>query len=147
MCLITLIQHGLKAVKRIKKPRLCARHIKQRLDFAKRYQHYTVDDWKMVFFSDETKINRLCSDGINWIWKNKDSNLPLQPREVQETVKFGGGNIKIWGCMNPGYICQIEGNMNSELYSHILSTDYIDSVNFYNTITTQKVHLNIQDKE
>jgi transposase len=58
-----LKEAGLKAAVKQKKPRLLPRHIRQRLDFALRHQHWTVDDWKRVIFSDETKINRLGSDG------------------------------------------------------------------------------------
>ena len=58
-----LKEAGLKAVAKKKKPRLLPRHIRQRLDFALRHQHWTVEDRKRVIFSDETKINRLGLDG------------------------------------------------------------------------------------
>jgi hypothetical protein len=28
-----------------------------------------VEDWKKVVWSDETKTNRLGSDGRKWVWK------------------------------------------------------------------------------
>ena len=54
---------GFRAVPKVKEPLLTKRHRRLRLQFAKRYQHWTVDDWKRVIFSDETKVNRLGSDG------------------------------------------------------------------------------------
>jgi hypothetical protein len=39
------------------------KNIIKRLQWAKSHQHWTVDDWKWVIFSDETKINRFGSDG------------------------------------------------------------------------------------
>jgi transposase len=54
---------GLITVTKKKKPLLRPPHIQARLDFAERHLHWTVDDWKRVIFSDETKINRLGSDG------------------------------------------------------------------------------------
>lgn len=33
--------------------------------------HWTVEDWKRVVWSDETKINRVGSDGRNWVWKKQ----------------------------------------------------------------------------
>ena len=57
---------GLKAIVKQKKPLLSARHRKLRMDFAFRYENWTVEDWKRVVWSDETKINRLGSDGRQW---------------------------------------------------------------------------------
>jgi len=58
-----LKEAGLKAATKKKKPQLLPRHIYQRLDFARKYQHWIIEDWKRVVWSDETKINRLGSDG------------------------------------------------------------------------------------
>ena len=53
---------GMKAV--VKRKRLFTkRHKRERLDFALSYKNWTIDDWKKVFWSDETKINHLGSDG------------------------------------------------------------------------------------
>ena len=60
---------GLKAVVKQKKPFLSKRHRREQLDFAIAHQYWTVDDWKQVVWSDETKINRLGSDGRKWVWK------------------------------------------------------------------------------
>ena len=71
----TLKREGLKAVVRKKRPRLLSRHIKSRYEFALKHQYWTVDDWKRVIFSDETKINRLGSDGRKWVWKQRGNRL------------------------------------------------------------------------
>jgi len=73
-----LKEAGLKAVSKVKKPRLLPRHRRQRMDFAVRYQHWTVDDWERVVWSDETKINRIGSDGRKWAWKKPGSALTDQ---------------------------------------------------------------------
>ena len=52
-----LKEAGLRSFPKLKKPLLAKRHQKQRLDFARKYQHWTVDDWKRVIWSDETKVN------------------------------------------------------------------------------------------
>ena len=46
-----------------------------------------------VWWSDETKINRLGSDGRHWVWKEVGEGL--SDRVVEGTVKFGGGNVMI----------------------------------------------------
>ena len=43
-----LKEAGLKAATKKKKPQLLPRHICQWLDFATKYQHWTVEDWKRV---------------------------------------------------------------------------------------------------
>ena len=49
-------------MKKEKRPRFSAKNIKERLEFAKQYKDWTVEDWKHIIWSDETKINRFCSD-------------------------------------------------------------------------------------
>ena len=58
-----LKKSGVKAVVKFKHPFLSARHCKAHLDFAYAQKDWTVDDWKRVIWSDETKINHLGSDG------------------------------------------------------------------------------------
>ena len=62
-----LKEAGMKAATKKKKPRLLSHHICQHLEFGLRHQHWTVEDWKRVIWSDETKINHLGSDGWEWV--------------------------------------------------------------------------------
>jgi len=123
---------GLKAVVKAKKPLLTKRHRRERLDFALAYQDWTVEDWKTVVWSDETKINRLGSDGRIWAWKKAGESL--SDRLVKETKKFGGGSLMMWGCMlweGVGYACKIDGKMDGELYTKILQDELQDSLAHY----------------
>jgi hypothetical protein len=91
-----------------------------------------VEDWKKVIFSDETKVNRLGSDGRQWAWKRPGEGL--SPRLVQPTVKFGGGSPMVWGCMlweGPGYATKIEGKMDAELYTSILEDELQQTMEYY----------------
>jgi transposase len=115
-----------------KKPRLLERHIKQRRDFALKHRRWTVEDWKRVVWSDETKINRLGSDGREWVWKRRGSAITEQ--HVQGTVKFGGGSLMMWGCMTAqgvGYACRINGNLNAQLYTDILGDEFLQTLEYY----------------
>src|SRR3954447_18383408 len=71
----SLEKNSLKAAIKTKKPFLTERHRKERLDFALAHQNWTVEDWKTVVWSDETKINRLGSDGRRWVWKKVGEGL------------------------------------------------------------------------
>ena len=88
---------GLKAVVKKKRPFLSKKHRKTRMDFAVTHLHWTVEDWNQVIWSDETKINCLGSDGRKWVYKRVGKGL--SDRLVEETQKFGGGSVMIWGCM------------------------------------------------
>ena len=81
----------MKAVVKKKCPCLTFAHKKTRLDFAESHQHWTVEDWKQVIWSDETKINHIGSDEKRWAWKKAGEGL--SDRLIQEIVKFGGGSL------------------------------------------------------
>src|SRR2546430_4232434 len=115
---------GLNSAEKVKKPRLSAKNVKARLACAERHKHWTVDDWKRVIWSDETKINRFCSDGRAWYWARDGESQ--QEGHVKQTVKFGGGSIMIWGCMTwhgPGYMCTVEARMDQHVYKSILEDE------------------------
>ena len=61
-----LKQVGMKSVVKTNRPFLSKRHRKERMDFAIAHKDWTVEDWKRVIWSDETKINRFGSDGRKW---------------------------------------------------------------------------------
>jgi transposase len=127
-----LKERGLKAGEKKKKPLLSSKNVRDRLKFAKAHQHWTVEDWRNVVFSDETKINRFNSDGRKWTWYREGSSL--NSRRVTQTVKNGGGNIKIWGCITSkgvGHMCKIENNLDSFLYLEILKGELVDTFKLY----------------
>jgi hypothetical protein len=49
-------QQGFKWVKTTKKPGLKATMKEARLEFVLKYEHWTLEDWKSVIWSDETSI-------------------------------------------------------------------------------------------
>src|SRR5882762_969242 len=115
---------GMKAVVKQKCPLLAHHHRRARLDFALSHQDWTIEDWKHVIWSDETKINRIGSDGRKWAWKRAGESL--SDRIVEGTVKFGGGSVMIWGCMTwegVGMACKIDGRMDADLYVQILEDE------------------------
>ncbi|KAG0778309.1 hypothetical protein G6F16_005185 [Rhizopus arrhizus] len=54
---------------------------KARLEWALAHRYWTIDDWRKVIFSDESKINVWGSDGVEFYWSLPGS--PLQPYHVQ----------------------------------------------------------------
>jgi len=127
-----LKKSGMKAVVKSKYPLLSTKHCKAHLDFAIAHKDWTIEDWKKVIWSDETKINRLGSDGCKWMWKKPGEGL--SDRLVQETVKFGEGSVMVWGCMTwqgVGYAAKIDGRMDGDLYLQILKDDLLNTLQYY----------------
>ncbi|EIE82427.1 hypothetical protein RO3G_07132 [Rhizopus delemar RA 99-880] len=124
---------GFKATLKKSKPFLSDQHQKNSLKWCKKHQNWTVDDWKKVIFSDETKINIFGPDSNPYTWK--EDGAVSRPHHVKQTVKYGGGSLMMWGCMTAkgvGYACQIfDGNMNSQTYTNILGTTYKDTLDYY----------------
>ncbi|KAG1080113.1 hypothetical protein G6F42_023464 [Rhizopus arrhizus] len=123
---------GFIAFVKPQKPLLRTQNIIKRLQWAKSHQHWTVDDWKRVIFSDETKINRFASDGKAYTWKLP--NEELNSRHVQQTVKHGGGNIMVWSSITwegVGWIVDVGHRMNSEAYLEALKDDLLKIMESY----------------
>lgn len=84
--------HG-RIARKVPMLKLC--HRQARLTFARKYENWTVRQWKNVLFSDETKINRVCSDGKRYV--RRPPNTAFDPKYTIVTLKHCGGNVKIWG--------------------------------------------------
>ena len=83
-----------------------------------------MEDWTRVIWSDETKINRIGSDGRMYVWKK--AGKPLQNKKVQGTVKM------VCGCMGwngGGILAEVEGRMDDEMYVSILEDNVLSMEN------------------
>jgi transposase len=65
----TLKKAGFCSATKKKVPMLKKTHHEKQLKFACYHENWTVEDFKRVLWSDETKINRIGSDGKVYVWK------------------------------------------------------------------------------
>ena len=104
-------------------------HHQRWLKFAQYHENWTVEDWKRVLWSDETKINRIWSDGKVYIWKQQGESISDQT--TTPTVKHGGGNnLMVWGCLRwngVGKLVEVQRKMNAEQYCEILENGIVES--------------------
>ena len=66
------------------------------------------------------------------MWKKQGEGL--SNRLVKGTLKFGGGNIMMWGCFGwdgVGYATKIDGRMDAELYVSILEDELQNSLDWW----------------
>ncbi len=85
-----------------------------------------------MWWSDETKINHLGSDGRRFVWKGTEESL--SDWLVEGTVKFGGGGIIVWSCMGwegIGYMSRIEVKMTGKVYESILKDKLMKTLEYY----------------
>lgn len=124
-----LKERNLVAKKKVKKPALSLAHRRARLRWAHTYREWTVEDWSRVIWSDETKINRFHSDGLQMVWVPKGEGLT--PRTIKPTVKFGGGGIMVWGCMTwfgVGKLGKVQGLLDAKQFIEILDANLVPTL-------------------
>jgi transposase len=93
-----LKEAGLWSATKKKVPMLKQTHQQRQLKFAHYHKSWTVENWKRVLWSDETKINWIGSDGKVYVWKQQGELV--SDHIIIPTVKHGGdNNIMVWGCM------------------------------------------------
>ncbi|EIE80726.1 hypothetical protein RO3G_05431 [Rhizopus delemar RA 99-880] len=109
---------GFIAFVKPQKPLLRIQNIVKRLQWAKSHQHWTVDDWKRVIFSDETKVNRFVSDGKAYAWK-----LPHE--------ELNSRHVHCLTWEGVGWIVDVGHRMNSEGYLEVLKDDLLKTMESY----------------
>lgn len=114
-----------------KKPLLKPRHLQQRLEFARNYINYSVEDWERVLWTDESKFCLFRNDGRVYVrrrpWEAYSSQC------IVPTVRHGGGNVLVWAgfsASGPGIISQVKGIMDRFVYLDILQNCMIPSAHF-----------------
>lgn len=105
----------------VKKPLITKKNQIARLQFAENHRHWTVQDWKKVLFSDESKFKLFESDGKQYI--RRPVGARYDSRYQIPTVKYGGGGIMVWGAFSyegVGPLVEIEDVMDRFVYKDIL---------------------------
>jgi hypothetical protein len=78
-----------------KKPLLTPKMIKKRLDFARRYSHWTPSDWEKVMWSDESTF-LLVSKSAQHVRRSPSVDR-FHPKYTQVTVKHSN-SVMVWAC-------------------------------------------------
>ncbi len=125
----TLQQVGLHGHCPRRKPLLKLAYKKACKQFAEDNLAKSMNYWNHVLWSDESKVNLFDSDGVQKVWQRPGEEY--QENCALPTVKHGGGNIMVLGCMNTAGTRElrcIEGNMDSNIYCDILKQKMMPSI-------------------
>ncbi len=76
-------------------PLLSAKNRKQRLKFTQAHQNWTIEDWKNVAWSDESRFLLRHSDGGVRIWHKEHESM--DPSCLVSMVQAGGCGAMVWG--------------------------------------------------
>jgi len=90
----------------------------------------TDDYWKNVIWSDETKVELFGINSVRRVWRR--DGTAHDPKNTLPTVKFGGGNVMLWGCFSSngtGPLHIIDGKMNAAKYREILENNLLPASN------------------
>ena len=91
-----LHQSGLYGQTTATKPLLRKSNKKKRFVWAKKHKEWTLDQWKSVLWSDESKFEIFGSTCCVFVWRRKGERMVSTC--MVPTVKHRGGGVMVWGC-------------------------------------------------
>ena len=133
----TLHQNGVHDCHPGRKHLLKKIHKKARKQFGEDMSTKHMYYWNHVLWSDVMKINLFGSDGFKHMWRRPGEEY--KDNCFLPTVKHGGGNVMVWGCMSAAGVEElhfIEGNINSNMYCEILTQSIIPPSKHISKTTT-----------
>ncbi len=117
---------GLQQQKTTRVPLLSAKNRKQRLQLTQAHQNWTIEDWKNVAWSDESRFLLQHSEGRVRIWSKDHESM--DPSCLVSTVQAGCGVGMVWGIFSwhtLGPLVPIEHRLNATAYLSIVATMFI----------------------
>uniref|UniRef100_A0A3B3QF02 Transposase Tc1-like domain-containing protein n=1 Tax=Paramormyrops kingsleyae TaxID=1676925 RepID=A0A3B3QF02_9TELE len=118
----TLRRMGYNSRRPHRVPLISTTNRKKRLQFARAHQNWTVEDWKNVAWSDESRFLLRHSNGRVSIWRKQNENM--DPSCLVTTLQAGGGGVMVWGMFSwhtLGPLVPIGHRLNATAYLSIVS--------------------------
>uniref|UniRef100_A0A3B3RJQ1 Transposase Tc1-like domain-containing protein n=1 Tax=Paramormyrops kingsleyae TaxID=1676925 RepID=A0A3B3RJQ1_9TELE len=119
----TLRRMGYNSRRPHRVPLISTTNRKKRLQFARAHQNWTVEDWKNVAWSDESRFLLRHSKSRVRIWRTQNENM--DPSCLVTTVQAaGGGGVMVWGMFSwhtLGPLVPIGHRLNATAYLSIVS--------------------------
>jgi hypothetical protein len=98
-----LHESGLHGRIAVKKPLLKETNNNKRLTWAKKHEQWTLDLWKSVLWSDESKFEIFGSNLCVFVRRSVGEQMISSC--VVPTVKHGEGGVMVWGCFAGDTVC------------------------------------------
>ena len=123
-----LLNAGLAARCPRKKPLLTKNMTLAKLKWAKDHRDWTVEQWRSVIFSDESKFNMHGSDGKTYVRRRPGESFAQEC--LKRTVKHPQGQM-VWGYISSrgvGRLHMVTGTVNKDVYIGILESKLMHTV-------------------
>ena len=106
----------------LRKPLISETNQRKKLQFAWEHKEWTLQQWKKVMWSDESRFTLFQSDG--GIRVRREADEVIHPSWILSTVQACGGSAMIWGC------CSWSGLGSATLcVQRMRSADYLNILN------------------
>ncbi len=118
----TLKQMGYSSRRPHRVPLLSAKNRKQRLKFTQAHQNWTIEDWKNVAWSDESRFLLRHSDGRVRICRKVHESM--DPSCLVSKIQAAGDGVMVWGKFSwhtLGPLVPIEHRLNATTYLSIVA--------------------------
>ena len=128
----TLHQEWVHPHRPVRKPALTKTQREARLKWAKEYASKPATFWASVIFSDETTVH--VQEACRGKWVCRFDHQELDPKFVQQTKKFGGGQLKVWSCITNkrvGWMRGLPEGLNSPTFVDILKKELAKTIRYY----------------
>jgi transposase len=114
-------QWGIYAHAARKVPLISRRNRIARVAWVRERLNWTMEQWKQILWSDESRFTLFQADGRVNVWR--EMNERYNQDCMHQTDRRGGPGVMVWGCfswagLGPLIICH--GSMSADTYSDIL---------------------------
>jgi len=126
-----LAEDNVRKWRAAKRAKLTDENAKEHLRWALLHQHWTVDMWKKVAWSDESAVKKDSDTKTVWVWRHTGKAGKIEkylPKNVVGKRQDGGTSQMIWGCFagnKLGPIVFIDENINAGVYTQILEQNLL----------------------
>lgn len=70
-------------------------HIRSRLQWSQQHRNWTLNEWRNVMFTDESRFSLHNDSRRAIVWRERGTRF--NPTNIVERYPFGGGGVLVWG--------------------------------------------------
>ena len=137
-----LMEQNLFARVAQRKPMVTGQNRRRHLQFARDHIEWTSEDWRQVVFIDESKLNRLGSDGRQLVRRRQGE--AMISRCIATTLQGGGNSVMVWGMISSvgaGPLVRLQGRITAIQYTAMLYEYFLP----FSTLNLPQNYIFMQD--